>query len=120
MAEDGALPDGLPHRTITSMSRDSDTPLPRLLAENREALLALAERRGLRNVRVFGSMARGEDDANSDVDLLVDAPPGTSALALCGLAIDAEELLGKSVDVVTEGFVYPSMRERVFDEAIRL
>ena len=91
-----------------------------MLVKNREALLALAERRGLGNVRVFGSMARGDDDPDSDVDLLVDAPPGTSALALCGLAVDAEELLQKSVDVVTEGFLYPSMRERVFKEAVPL
>ena len=96
------------------------TSLPPLLTQNREALLALAERRGLRNVRVFGSMARGDDDPNSDVDLLVDAPPGTSALALCGLAIDAERLLDKPVDVVTEGFLHPSMRERVFNESVPL
>lgn len=67
--------------------------LPLLIIEHRKVLLAHAERRGLQNVRVFGSMARGDHDAHSDVDLLVDAPPGTSALALCGLSIDAEELL---------------------------
>ncbi|MCY4566184.1 MAG: nucleotidyltransferase family protein [Gammaproteobacteria bacterium] len=94
--------------------------LPPLLIQHREALLALAERRGLRNVRVFGSMARGDDRSDSDVDLLVDAPPGTSALALCGLSIDAEALLQKPVDVVTEGFLYPPMRERVIDEAVPL
>ena len=81
--------------------------LPLLIVEHRKALLALAERRGLCNVRVFGSMARGDHDAHSDVDLLVDAPPGTSALALCGLSIDAEALLHRAVDVVTEGFRYP-------------
>ena len=102
------------------MNRPTNTSLPPLLVKNREALLALAERRGLGNVRVFGSMARGDDDPDSDMDLLVDAPPGTSALALCGLAVDAEELLQKSVDVVTEGFLYPSMRERVFKEAVPL
>ena len=91
-----------------------------LLAQNREALLALAERRGLRKVRVFGSMARGDDGPNSDMDLLVDAPPRTLALALCGFAIDDEELLDKSADVLTEGFLYPAMRERVFNEAVPL
>ena len=65
-------------------------------------------------------MARGDDNPDSDVDLLVDAPPGTPALALCRLAVDAEELLHKSVDVVTEGFLYPPMRERVFKEAVPL
>lgn len=49
--------------------------LPPLLLEHREALLALAERRGLHNVRVFGSMVRGDYHEGSDVDLLVDAPP---------------------------------------------
>ena len=94
--------------------------LPPLLVEHRAALLALAERRGLRNVRVFGSMARGDDHAQSDVDLLVDAPPGTSALALCGLSIDAGRLLDRSVDVVTERCLYAPMRERAVREAVPL
>lgn len=94
--------------------------LPPLLAEHRAALLALAERRGLRNVRVFGSMARGDHHARSDVDLLVDAPPGTSALALCGLSIDAERLLDRPVDVVTERCLYAPMRERAVREAVPL
>ncbi len=94
--------------------------LPPLLVEHREALLALAERRGLRNVRVFGSMARGDNHARSDVDLLVDAPPGTSALALCGLSIDAERLLDRAFDVVTERCLYAPMRKRAIREAVRL
>lgn len=95
-------------------------PLPPLLAEHRAALLALAERRGLRNVRVFGSMARGDHNARSDVDLLVDAPPGTSALALCGLSLDAERLLDRPVDVVTERCLYTPMRARAVREAVPL
>ena len=75
--------------------------LPPLLIRHRAALLALAERRGLRNVRVFGSMARATTVQQSVVDLLVDAPPGTSALALCGLSIDAGQILDKPVDVVS-------------------
>ena len=94
--------------------------LPPLLVQHRKALLELAERRGLRNVRVFGSMARGDHHERSDVDLLVDAPPGTSALALCGLSVDAEELLNRPVDVVTEGFLYPPIRERAVREAVTL
>ena len=94
--------------------------LPLLIVEHRKALLALAERRGLCNVRVFRSIVRGDHDAHSDVDLLVDAPPGTSALALCGLSIDAEALLHRPVDVVTEGFLHPSIRERAIREAVTL
>ena len=94
--------------------------LPPLLVEHRAALLALAERRGLRNIRVFGSMARGDNHAGSDVDLLVDAPAGTSALALCGLSIDAERLLDRPVDVVTERCLYAPMRARAVREAVPL
>lgn len=94
--------------------------LPPLLLEHREELLALAERRGLHNVRVFGSMVRGDYHDGSDVDLLVDAPPGTSALALCGLSIDAEQILARPVDVVTERCLYPSIREWVIREAVPL
>ena len=65
-------------------------------------------------------MVRGDYHDGSDVDLLVDPPPGTSALALCGLSIDAEPLLKRPVDVVTSGCMHPLMRERVIREAITL
>lgn len=94
--------------------------LPPFLLAHRDELLELAERRGLRNVRVFGSMVRGDHHEGSDVDLLIDAPAGTSALALCGLSIDAEQLLERPVDVVTEQCLHPSMREGVIREAIPL
>ena len=91
--------------------------LPPLLLERRGELLALAESRGLHNVRVFGSMVRGDYHDGSDVDLLVDAPPGTSALALCGLSVHAEQLLARPVDVVTEHCLYPSIRVWAIREA---
>lgn len=94
--------------------------LPPLVARNRERLLAIAEYHGLCNVRLFGSMARGDANANSDVDLLVDAKPGTSGLALGGMLVDTEELLGRPVDVVTEGFLAPSIRDDVLREALPL
>ncbi len=101
-------------------SESASRALPPLLLEHRDELLALAKRRGLHNVRVFGSMVRGDYHDGSDVDLLVDAPPGTSALALCGLSIDAEQLLARPVDVVTEQCLYPSIRVWAIREAIPL
>jgi uncharacterized protein len=80
---------------------------------HRDELLALAHRRGVTGVRVFGSMSRGGGGDSSDVDLLVTLSPGTSALALGGLLLDAQELLGRRVDVVTESSLHPALRERV-------
>jgi len=68
----------------------------------RPALLALAARMGLSDVRVFGSVARGDDDAQSDVDLLVHPSADTSLFDLAAFMAEAEELLGRSVDVVSD------------------
>ena len=70
--------------------------------------------------RGTGSMSRGEGSDNSDVDLLVTLAPGTSALALGGLLLDAQELLGRRVDVVTEASLHPALRERVVAGAVAL
>jgi predicted nucleotidyltransferase len=91
-----------------------------LIQTHREELLAFAHRRGVTGVRVFGSMSRGDDSQGSDVDLLVTLAPGTSALALGGLLMDAQELLGCRVDVVTEASLHPAMRERVLAGAVPL
>jgi len=91
-----------------------------LIESHREALLAIARRRGLTGVRVFGSMARGDAGDDSDVDLLVTLTPGTSGLALGGLLVDAQDLLGRRVDVVTEQGLHPSLRERVLADAVAL
>jgi predicted nucleotidyltransferase len=91
-----------------------------LIESHREELLALARRRGVTSVRVFGSMVRGGEREDSDVDLLVTLAPGTSALALGGLLLDAQELLGRRVDVTTEAGLHPALRERVLADAIPL
>ncbi|NRF70928.1 nucleotidyltransferase family protein [Aquincola sp. S2] len=91
-----------------------------LIETNREALRALARRRGMVDVKVFGSMARGDARDDSDVDLLVTLMPGTSGLALGGLLLDAQELLGRRVDIVTEQGLYPALRDRVLSEAVPL
>lgn len=91
-----------------------------LIEAHREQLLILAHRRGIAELRVFGSMARDEARDDSDVDLLVTLAPGTSALALGGLLLDAQELLGQHVDVVTEASLHPALRDRVLADAVAL
>ena len=91
-----------------------------LIETHRTELLALARRRGITGLRVFGSMSRGDDSESSDVDLLVTLAPGTSALALGGLLLDAQELLGRRVDVVTEAGLHPALRESVMAAAVPL
>lgn len=91
-----------------------------LIEAHRAELLALARRRGITGVRVFGSMSRDDSSEHSDVDLLVTLSPGTSALALGGLLLDAQELLGRRVDVVTEASLLPALRERVLAHAVPL
>jgi len=91
-----------------------------LIETHRAELLALASRRGVTGVRVFGSMSRGDGTDRSDVDRLVTLSPGTSALALGGLLLDAQELLGRRVDVVTEASLHPALRERVIAGAVPL
>jgi len=91
-----------------------------ILQERRDEILRAAERHGARNVRVFGSVARGEADDASDVDFLVDMEPGRSLLDLGGLLMELRTLLGREVDVVTEGGLRPRLRERVLREAVPL
>ena len=91
-----------------------------LLHEKREDILRVASKRGAYNVRVFGSVARGEADSKSDIDLLVDLEPGRSLFDLGGLLMDLQDLLGQNVDVVTERGLRERIRERVLKEAVPL
>jgi predicted nucleotidyltransferase len=91
-----------------------------LIESHRHQLVELARRHGIVDVRVFGSMARGTADDNSDVDLLVNLAPGVSGLALGSLLLDAQDLLGRRVDVVTETGLHPAMREQVLRDALPL
>ena len=91
-----------------------------LIESHRSEILALAERHGIRNVRVFGSMARGDADDTSDVDLLVSLPPERTGLALGALLMDVQRLLDRSVEVVTERSLHPAIRRRVLEEAQQL
>ena len=94
--------------------------LEELLQAKREDILRTASKYGAYNVRVFGSVARGEADAQSDIDLLVDMEAGRSLFDLGGLLMDLQDLLNCNVDVVTEDGLRDRIRERVLKEAIAL
>lgn len=91
-----------------------------LLRAKRESILETARKYGASNVRVFGSVARGEADQQSDIDLLVDMESSRSLLDLAALLVDLEELLGCKVDVVPEDCLRERIRDRVLKEAITL
>lgn len=94
--------------------------MDRLIEEHRETIKKLAAVRGARRVRVFGSRARGDARPDSDVDILVELERGRSALALGGLLMDLQELLGKKVEVVTPAALHPRIREKILQQAIDL
>jgi uncharacterized protein len=97
-----------------------DTRLGRRLRRRRRAVIETATNRGARNVRVFGSVARGEDTALSDIDLLVDLDDGVGLVALSGLARELSLLLGVAVDVVPADTLKRSIRDEVLAEAVAL
>ena len=96
------------------------SPLGELLAERRAVILAAAERRHASNVRVFGSVARGEDAPDSDIDLLVDLDPMANPLDLLELGCDLEDELGVKVDIGTPSSLRSFLRDKVLAEAIAL
>ncbi len=113
---------GVPHRRQSSGAPEGEIAMgiDERLKEKREDILNLASKHGAYNVRIFGSVARGEDDENSDVDFLVEMESGRSLLDLGGLLTDLQELLEHEVDVVTEKGLRPRIRERVLREAVSI
>ena len=91
-----------------------------VLEEKRDDILRIAARHGAYNVRVFGSVARGEDRPDSDVDLLVNVGATTSSWFPAGLILDLEQILGRQVEIVTENGLNPHLREHVLQEAVPL
>jgi uncharacterized protein len=89
-----------------------------LIRLNREEILKIAARHGVRNVRVFGSVARGEAGPASDFDFLVETGPATGSWFPGGLIVDLEALLGRRVEVVTERGLHPQLRDSVLKEAV--
>ena len=95
------------------------TPLE-LLQQKCENILRIAAKHGGYNVRVFGSVARGEAGPDSDIDLLIEKGPATTSWFPVGLVLDLEEILGRRVEVVTEKALHPDLRAQVLRDAMPL
>lgn len=95
-------------------------PHDEVLKRHRDEILQLAAKYGAYNVRIFGSVARGESDANSDIDFLVEMEPGKTLFDLGGLLMELQDLLSCRVDIVTVKGLRSRIRERVLQEAVFL
>jgi hypothetical protein len=100
--------------------RAATGPRGRLLRRKRKALLDVLRRSGARNARVFGSVARGEDTATSDIDFLVELAPDATLVDLARVRREISDVLGVPVDVMTSGLLKPAAQDRAEQEAIAL
>ena len=95
-------------------------PVGRRVRRLRHDLVAAAAAHGIRNLRVFGSVARGEDRPDSDVDLLADLPPGLSLFGLGRVEAELGDILGTRVDLIPAGDLKPGVRARVQRDLVAL
>jgi hypothetical protein len=98
----------------------ADLTVGEAIREKREAIVRMAARHGATQVRLIGSVARGDARPDSDVDLLVTWSEGTSLLDQAALMLEIESLLDRKVDIASDGWVKPSIRESVYTDAITL
>ncbi len=98
----------------------ADMSVSDTIRERRESIIRIAAKHGATQVRLIGSVARGEARPDSDVDLLVTWSEGTSLLDQAALMLELERLLGRKVDIASDGWVKPSIRESVYRDAIAL
>lgn len=94
--------------------------IEKLIRHKRHRILSIAANHGVRHVRIFGSVSRGEAGPDSDVDFLVELEPGRTLLDLGGFMMDLKDLLGRKVDVVTDKGLHPCIRKEVLKEALPL
>ncbi|EAZ88850.1 nucleotidyltransferase family protein [Crocosphaera chwakensis] len=95
--------------------------LKQFLSEKREEILKIAAKHGAYNVRIFGSVAREDDDENSDIDFLIDYDLSkTTAWFPMGLILELEGLLNHKVDIATDDSLHEFIRDKVLEEAIKL
>ena len=91
-----------------------------LIAQKRPGILALAQKYAVKNIRIFGSVARREASGNSDIDFLVEFPKGTSLLTHAAFQRELAELLGRGVDVASENGIHENFKKTVLQEAVPL
>ncbi|MFC1603767.1 nucleotidyltransferase family protein [Planctomycetota bacterium] len=91
-----------------------------LLRQQRNEILKLASQHGARNVRVFGSAARGEAGTDSDIDFLVELEPDRTLFDLGALVMDLQDLLDRKIDIVTDDSIYWLLRRKILKEAVSL
>lgn len=89
-----------------------------LVAQKRPEILALADRYAIKNIRIFGSVARREATSTSDIDFLVEFPQGTSLLTHAAFQRELAELLGREVDVASENGIHENFKKTVLQEAV--
>lgn len=90
------------------------------LEKNKDIILAIADKNGAKNIRVFGSVSRGKEKLNSDIDFLVDFEDDRSLFDLINMKIELEDLLGCKVDIVTEKSLHKMIVDEVIQEAVKL
>jgi uncharacterized protein len=98
----------------------ADPSIPDTVRGNRETIIRLAEKHGATRVRLIGSVARGEARPDSDVDFLVTWGQETSLVDHAALMLELESLLGRKIDIASDGWLKPAIRESVFRDAIAL
>lgn len=102
------------------MSTTQNVRLSTLLREKRDEILRIAAKHGARNIRVFGSVVRGEDGPESDLDLLVHFDEGRSLLDHAALMLELQRALGRDVDIASDEGLKERVRERILSEAVSL
>ena len=91
-----------------------------ILQEKRDEVLKVTQRHGVTSVKIFGSVARGDESGESDIDLLITTGPNVSPWFPAGLILELEQLLGRHIDIVTESGLNPLLRDQVLTEAVAL
>jgi uncharacterized protein len=105
---------------LLELGKERVMSIEELLQTKRADILRLAGQYGAHNVRIFGSVARGEAGPESDIDFLVDFEPGRSLFDMSGLLLDLQDLLDRKVDLVDQAGLYWYLRDRILAEAVPL